>query len=128
MKRFLFFVLVGSGMVIFLRLKFKSEGQNPLSELALPTLAESQFEATVQEHIATGAYHYIRTQTLGRERWIVSLHPAEPGEVVRVTVFGTSPRFESHRLNRVFSPLLFSTITHPPFSPGPLARDRNESL
>jgi hypothetical protein len=100
---------------------------NPLSDLRLPAANESHFEATVIEQLSTGSYHYLRVQHDAQSQWIVSLNSAQPGDIIDVTVFGVSPRFESRRLNRVFSPLLFvSTTPHPKFS-GEVARGRNES-
>jgi hypothetical protein len=86
---------------------------NPLFGLEQPLASERTFEASISQRLAAGGYTYVLVQpTVGQSRWIVTLGQAQVGQRVSVEVFGISRRFESRRLNRVFSPLSFASI-HP---------------
>ncbi len=86
---------------------------NPLFGLEQPAASERTFEAHISQRLNAGGYTYLLVQpSVGESRWIVTLKPAQVGQRVGVEVFGISRRFESRRLNRVFSPLSFASI-HP---------------
>jgi len=66
----------------------------------------------VLERIAAGPYVYLRLHaTSGEQAWLVSLRATTPADAkVRALVVGRAERFESRRLSREFSPLLFAAV------------------
>jgi hypothetical protein len=74
--------------------------------------SSSRFSGTVLERIPAGSYVYLRIQRDdGGSSWVVTAEALAP-DAVRVRVHGmrTAARFDSPRLHRTFSPLVFAIV------------------
>lgn len=90
----------------------KAETGNPLERFGLSEGTPRALTGRVVERLPAGPYTYLRVRTdAGPEHWgaSISLGPTAVDEVV-VKVIADAPTFESRRLSRTFSPLLFGVI------------------
>jgi hypothetical protein len=94
---------------------------NPLERFVLSDGTPRTLTGRVVERLRAGSYAYLRVRTdAGDEHWVAALALGLPaGEAVAVKVIADAPTFESRRLSRTFSPLLFGVVRDapPPQSP-----------
>lgn len=109
--------LVGSGALIQLRdgsphVPARDTPRNPLDRFVRSDHAPRTFEGHVAERLRAGPYTYLRVRTdAGAEHWVASLaHGLTSSETVSVKVIADAPTFESRRLSRVFSTLIFGVV------------------
>jgi hypothetical protein len=86
---------------------------------ALPfalTVERRRFDATVLERLPAGEYLYLRVRDeAGATPWLVTLAGAHAlPDHLSVRTFGRLDRFHSPRLDRDFSPLLFTSVAPAP--------------
>jgi hypothetical protein len=89
-----------------------SPAGNPFQVHAVSGHERRWLDGRVLERIATGPYVYLRLrESSGRLAWLVSLRATTPADAsVRALVVGRAERFQSRRLGREFSPLLFAAV------------------
>jgi hypothetical protein len=89
-----------------------TSGQNPFSAHLLAPDEQRWIDGQVEERLDAGSYVYLRLRPVEQPAvWVASLAMTTPAQpLVRVLVLGRAERFESRRLARVFSPLLFGVI------------------
>jgi hypothetical protein len=103
---------VGLVVAVFaLRTRGQPTGvSNPLAtvEAWRPALLQGH----VVTHLDAGPYVYVLVEDeAGQAHWVAALAATASREhEVEVTVFGVAPQFQSRRLGRAFSPLLFGSI------------------
>jgi hypothetical protein len=87
-------------------------GSNPYLQHALSSAARSWRDGEIVERLAAGPYLYLRLREAGGGSvWLVSLRATTPpSSRVRALVLGRAERFQSRRLAREFSPLLFAAV------------------
>jgi hypothetical protein len=83
---------------------------NPLTAVAAQR--PSLLQGHVVTHLDAGPYVYLQVEdAAGESHWVATLAAsASRDPEVDITVFGTAPSFQSRRLGRTFSPLLFGSI------------------
>ncbi len=90
----------------------RARAVNPLERLALSDTAPRGFTGRVAERLHAGPYTYLRVRTdAGEEHWVASLAGGfAQSNTVTVKVIADAPTFQSRRLSRSFSPLLFGIV------------------
>lgn len=98
---------------------------HPFAAHALRSQERQWLAGQVLERLSAGPYVYLRLrQPSGRLSWLVSLRATTPADAnVRALVVGRAERFQSARLGREFSPLLFAAVRRAAASEDPSIRE-----
>lgn len=85
---------------------------NQLDRLVLSDGTPRWLTGHVVERLRAGPYTYLRVRSDGGpERWVASLSRGlTASDAVAVRVIADAPTFESRRLSRTFSPLIFGVV------------------
>ena len=90
----------------------RPRGTNAFAAARPVSSSGSRFSGTVLERLPAGSYVYLRVgREDGTSSWVVTAEVLAP-DAARVRVHGVRrvDRFESPRLHRTFSPLLFAIV------------------
>lgn len=90
----------------------RQDATHPFAANALRSQERHWLTGQVLERLSAGPYVYLRLQQASGElAWLVSLRATTPADAnVRALVVGRAEHFQSARLGREFSPLLFAAV------------------
>jgi hypothetical protein len=90
---------------------------NPLTQYALNQGQRYSLEGSLSQVLDAGSYRYLELKPDGAEAvWIATLRGAPLEGRVSAQVIARADRFESKRLGRTFSPLLFAIVRNAPIT------------
>jgi hypothetical protein len=93
---------------------------NPIAAHALGEKDRFTRTGEVLQRLPAGSYLYLQLHDEGGDWWVATLGAtATAADRVQVTAFARADRFESRRLRRVFSPLVFGAVRVAPVASSP---------
>ncbi|MRG97493.1 hypothetical protein [Polyangium spumosum] len=105
-------MMLAAGLAVAHAASPERPAENPLLRYALGPSAKFGFTGRVEERLSAGSYLYLRVRdAAGAGHWVATLtSTASAADDVDVRVFARAENFQSRRLGRDFSPLLFGAV------------------